>query len=272
MLSLRSQLRAAIALALVLLIQACGDSQETETPTSEQPTKQTLTSEAPSEDASSAEPVSVASESDDTAQQIASSNVTDSQALTVNGSDGEQIAEVSDDVQEIDPDTLEAAGQVELKQYSVAWVGSGTIGGGTLTIDGQSYPFKIVGLGVGGFGASSVTATGVVYNLPVREEFAGTYGNARLGLTAGDSGSGKLWLRNSDGVVIELESEMRGLALAGGVDGLVIQWDEDEKSSVDNAMEDTEEAIGKGIDVGADAVETGIGKVKGWFNDEDDGD
>ncbi|MEP4485573.1 MAG: hypothetical protein ABJ013_08095 [Halioglobus sp.] len=273
MLALRSKFRSVLtALAVVVLLQACGDSQESEQQKAEQSTSQTLTSEAISGNASSAEADSVASEAEEASQQTSGSGYADSQALSVNGSEGEQAVEDPDEVQEIDPDTLEAAGQVELKQYSVAWVGSGTIGGGTLTMDGQSYPFKIVGLGVGGFGASSVTATGVVYNLPVREEFAGTYGNARLGLTAGDSGSGKLWLRNSDGVVIELESEMRGLALAGGVDGLVIQWDEDEKSSVDNAMEDTEDAIGKGIEAGADAVETGIGKVKGWFNDEDDGE
>ena len=44
-------------------------------------------------------------------------------------SDGNADAEASaemGDVAEIDPDSLELAGQVELKQYSVAWGGSGT--------------------------------------------------------------------------------------------------------------------------------------------------
>jgi len=189
-------------------------------------------------------------------------------------SDGNADAEAeasaeAGDVAEIDPDSLELAGQVELKQYSVAWGGSGTMGGGTLTIDGESYPFSIVGLGFGGFGASSVEAKGVVYNLPSRDAFVGTYGNARLGMTAGESGGGKLWLRNPDGVVMELESEMRGLALAGGIDGLVIQWDEGENSTVDDAMDGTEEIVGKGIESGADAVESGIGKVKGWMKKDD---
>jgi hypothetical protein len=173
------------------------------------------------------------------------------------------------DVEEIDPASLELAGEVALKQYSVAWVGSGTLGGGTLTIDGQSYPFSIVGLGFGGFGVSAVEAKGVVYNLPNREAFAGTYGNARLGMAAGESGGGKLWLRNSDGVVMELESEMRGLALAGGVDGLVIQWDDGEKSSVGEAIDGTGEVVGKGVEAGADAVEKGIGKIKGWMKKDD---
>ena len=135
---------------------------------------------------------------------------------------GNSSAATANDAEEIDPESLELAGEVELKQYSVAWGGSGTMGGGTLTYDGQSYPFSIVGLGFGGFGASSVEAKGVVYNLPSRDAFPGTYGNARLGMTAGESGGGKLWLRNPDGVAMELESEMRGLALAGWIDGLMI--------------------------------------------------
>ena len=139
------------------------------------------------------------------------------------------------------------------------------MGGGTLTYDGASYPFSVVGLGLGGFGASVLQATGVVYNLPSRDAFPGTYGNVRLGMSAGDSGGGKLWLRNSMGVVMELESEMRGLALAGGVDGLVVQWDEDERASVDAAIHGTEKVVGKGIDAGADAVEKGIGKIKDWM-------
>ncbi|MEP1470069.1 MAG: hypothetical protein ABJK25_03785 [Halieaceae bacterium] len=249
----KSLLLSALALALLSMLQACGDSQEN---TKEASTEK-MAAETTSAARSDASPGSMPQQPEESEEV---------QTLTVNGSEVVAAdAESTEEYEEIDPDSLEAAGRVELKQYSVAWVGSGTIGGGTLTMDGESYPFKIVGLGVGGFGASSVEATGVVYNLPDREAFAGTYGNARLGLTAGDSGGGKLWLRNSDDVVIELESEMRGLALAGGVDGLVIQWDEKEKSSVDDAMDGTEEVVGKGIEAGADAVETGIGKVKGWL-------
>lgn len=168
-------------------------------------------------------------------------------------------------VEEIDGELLERTGELKLKQYSVAWVGSGTMGGGTLTYGGQTYPFRLMGVGLGGFGASVLEATGVVYNLPNPEAFPGTYGNARLGMTAGDSGGGKLWLRNSNGVVIELESEMRGLALTGGVDGLVVQWGEDERSPLGDVIDGTEDAVGKGIEVGADAVESGITTVKGWM-------
>ncbi|QFU77395.1 hypothetical protein EY643_17940 [Halioglobus maricola] len=177
-------------------------------------------------------------------------------------SDSESAA---DDVQEIDADELEPSGTIELKQYTVAWVGSGTMGGGTLTIDGKDYPFRLAGLGVGGYGASSIDAEGTVYNLPSLEAFPGTYGNARLGMTGGDSGSGKLWLRSADGVVIELHSEMRGLALAGGVDGILIQWEDESDSQVDEAMDSTRDVAGDAIEQGADAVQDGVDNVKGWF-------
>ena len=179
----------------------------------------------------------------------------------------EQPAE--EDIQTIDEDELEPAGEIELKQYTVAWVGSGTMGGGTLIIDGKDYPFRLAGLGIGGYGASSIDASGTVYNLPNLEAFPGTYGNARLGMTGGDSGSGKLWLRNPDGVVIELQSEMRGLALAGGVDGILIQWEDEEDSKVDGAMDDSRDAAGEAIDAGADAVQDGVDNVKGWFKKKD---
>lgn len=173
------------------------------------------------------------------------------------------------EVQTIEEDELEPAGEIELKQYTVAWVGSGTMGGGTLIIEGKEYPFRLAGLGIGGYGASSIDATGKVYNLPNLDAFPGTYGNARLGMTGGDAGGGKLWLRNPDGVVIELESEMRGLALAGGVDGILIQWQDEEDSQVDQAMDGTRDAAGTAIEAGADAVQDGVDSVKGWFKKKD---
>jgi hypothetical protein len=243
----RSLLAPAVFFSALSLLQACSDAQKS---------------------AASAVPAPV---EESTVADVESGGLTAPSAdILPAGDSNADTAATANDAEEIDPESLEPAGEVELKQYSVAWVGSGTIGGGTLTIDGEPYPFSIVGLGFGGFGASAVEAKGVVYNLPSRDAFPGTYGNARLGMTAGESGGGKLWLRNRDGVVMELESEMRGLALTGGIDGLVIQWDEDEKSSVDDAMDGTEEVVGKGIEAGADAVEKGIGKVKGWVKKDGD--
>jgi hypothetical protein len=182
-------------------------------------------------------------------------------------------SEVDDDVTEVNGgateveaavgESLQVAGEIELHQYTVAYVNSGTMGSGTITVDGKSHEFKIAGLGFGGIGVSAIDATGAVYNLPSLDAFPGTYGNARLGMTAGESGGGKLWLKNPNGVVIKLESQMRGLALAGGVDGILISWDDD--GAVDRAMDNTQEVVGEGVEAGADAVEKGVNKVKGLF-------
>jgi hypothetical protein len=74
------------------------------------------------------------------------------------------------------------------------------------------------------------------------ESFAGAYGNARIGLTAADKGKGRLWLKNTNGVVLKLWTEMQGLALTGGVDGIVIAWESDVQESIRSAKEGTEEA------------------------------
>ena len=78
--------------------------------------------------------------------------------------------------------------------------------------------------------------------LPDLESFTGTYGNARLGLTAADKGKGRLWLKNTNGVVLKLWTKMQGLALTGGVDGIVIAWESDVQESIRSAKEGTEEA------------------------------
>jgi hypothetical protein len=146
------------------------------------------------------------------------------------------------DDEEIDPASLSDSGTVIIKQYQAAWIGSGTLGKGTLTHEGRSYPFRIGGLGFGGFGVAAIDAHGSVYNMSDIESFAGAYGNARIGLTAADKGKGRLWLKNTNGVVLKLWTEMKGLALTGGVDGIVIAWESDVQESIRDAKEGTEEA------------------------------
>jgi hypothetical protein len=143
----------------------------------------------------------------------------------------------------IDPESLSEVGTIEIKQYSVAYIGSGTLGKGTLTYQGQEHPFQIGGLGVGGIGVASIDAHGSVYNLPDLESFTGAYGNARLGFTAADKGKGRLWLKNPNGVVIKLWTKMKGLALMGGVDGIVITWESDVQEAIEEAKEETQEAL-----------------------------
>jgi hypothetical protein len=143
----------------------------------------------------------------------------------------------------IDPESLSEVGTIEIKQYSVAYIGSGTLGKGTLTYQGQVHPFQIGGLGIGGIGVASIDAHGSVYNLTDLESFTGTYGNARLGATAADKGKGRLWLKNPNGVVIKLWTKMKGLALTGGVDGIVITWESEVGEAIEEVGEETQEAL-----------------------------
>jgi hypothetical protein len=115
------------------------------------------------------------------------------------------------------------SGSINIHQVQVAFIGSGAIGGGTLHYRGRSYPFKLGGLGIGGFGVSTLDATGSVYNLHRLQEFEGVYGQARMGWAVGEQGKGQMWLQNSNGVYLRLRARRQGLALSLGADGMVVR-------------------------------------------------
>ena len=116
------------------------------------------------------------------------------------------------------------SGTVEIEQVQIAFIGSANLGGGTLNFQGKSYRFTVGGLGVGGFGASKMQATGEVYNLKELAQFPGAYGQARYGLAAGDKSSGELWMQNPNGVLISLRAKRMGLALSLGADAAFIDF------------------------------------------------
>jgi len=120
---------------------------------------------------------------------------------------------------------LNKSGTVTIEQVQIAFIGSGNLGGGTLKFGGKSYDFSIGGLGIGGFGVSKITATGTVYNLKDRSDFAGTYGQARYGIAIGSKSTGELWLQNTRGVVLQLKADRQGLALSLGADAVRIKFD-----------------------------------------------
>lgn len=119
-------------------------------------------------------------------------------------------------------DELKQSGTLEIKQTQIAWIGSANLGGGTLHFGHKSYEFTVGGLGIGGFGVSTMTATGTVYNMTSVDQFAGTYVQARYGFAAGSTGNGEMWLQNDAGVVIDLKTKRQGLALSMGGDAVYI--------------------------------------------------
>jgi hypothetical protein len=120
---------------------------------------------------------------------------------------------------------LKKSGTVRIEQVQIAFIGSGNLGGGTLNFGGKTYSFTIGGLGIGGIGISKITATGNVYNLSKLAYFPGAYVQGRYGAVIGDVSTGKLWLKNSNGVVLELKAEREGLALSLGGDAIYINLD-----------------------------------------------
>jgi hypothetical protein len=105
----------------------------------------------------------------------------------------------------------------------IAFIGSGTDGGGTLYYRGRAYPFRLGGLGIGGFGVSRLEATGTVYNMRSLEDINGVYAQVRSGWAIGEQGRGRMWLQNPDGVYLKLVARRQGLALSLGADGMVIR-------------------------------------------------
>jgi hypothetical protein len=113
-------------------------------------------------------------------------------------------------------------GTVTMDQVQVAYIASGGGGSGTLYYQGNAYPFSIGGLGVGGIGASTISAQGEVYKLSNLANFAGAYGQARYGFAFGQASGGDLWLQNDAGVIMHLKAQRTGLMLSLGGDAIVV--------------------------------------------------
>jgi hypothetical protein len=111
---------------------------------------------------------------------------------------------------------------VDMQEVQAAYIGSGSAGNGVLFFRGAQYPFEVGGVGVGGFGLSTINATGEVYNLRELGQFPGTYGQARYGFAIGTMSGGDLWLQNESGVIMHLKAKREGLMLSLGGDAVVI--------------------------------------------------
>ncbi len=113
-------------------------------------------------------------------------------------------------------------GTIDMQEVQVAFLASGGGGNGTLYYHGAAYPFTIGGLGVGGVGASTISASGEVYKLNSISQFPGTYAEARYGYALGNRSGGDLWLQNNAGVIMHLKAKREGLILSLGGDAILI--------------------------------------------------
>jgi len=116
---------------------------------------------------------------------------------------------------------LTPSGNVTLTETFVGGVGGGN---GTLTFNGQNYPFQLIGSVMGPGGADRITASGEVYKLSNVNDFAGRYtqGSGPAGLS--QSGQGQLWLQNNAGVIMHLYSTSSGVLLSIGKEEIIIRF------------------------------------------------
>lgn len=122
------------------------------------------------------------------------------------------------------PGWEQPTGFVSIEQTQVGLIIGATWGGGTLRFGGQTYRFKLKGLGVGEIGASKITASGEVFGLKRILDFPGAYSQTQVSATGPEKGVGTgLWLKNSHGVRLNLRAQRQGLQLSIAADGLVIE-------------------------------------------------
>ena len=97
-------------------------------------------------------------------------------------------------------------------------------GNGTLLVGGEEHPFTLKGVSLGDFGVSRISASGLVENLEDVSDFEGNYVAFEAGVAAG-KGVSTMTMRNDKGVVITLQSDVKGVQLTLGAEGLNLQLD-----------------------------------------------
>ena len=113
-------------------------------------------------------------------------------------------------------------GSVEMREVQVAYIGSGSSGGGTPIIVAGATPSRFPGSASAASALRRSTPDGEVYNLPTWLAFGGTYGQARYGFALGNASGGDLWMQNEQGVIMHLKAKRSGLMLSLGGDAMLI--------------------------------------------------
>jgi hypothetical protein len=115
-----------------------------------------------------------------------------------------------------------SSGSVRMKFAKGGWFIGGQAGSGTLSYGGRSYPFNIGGLSVGlTFGGSVTDLRGTARNLRRPSDIEGVYTAVQAGAAAG-GGARVITLKNTKGVVLNLQGMQAGLALDLDLSGMAI--------------------------------------------------
>ena len=120
-------------------------------------------------------------------------------------------------------DAKQPVGTVTIQEKELGFILGGSMGSGTLTFQGEEYPFKLKGISVGAnVGISKMSASGEVYDLTDVSDFPGTFTKLDAGVALG-GGMGGLRLKNQNGVILVLHSRTEGVDLnLGSMSGMTV--------------------------------------------------
>ncbi len=111
---------------------------------------------------------------------------------------------------------------VHLQTTSIAAGIGVSWGEGTLSLEGERYPFTVKGLSVGDIGAARIVASGGVENIQSASDFEGRYIAVEAGAAAVKGGS-TITMRNSKGVTLTLAAENTGVQLTLAAKGISVR-------------------------------------------------
>ena len=117
------------------------------------------------------------------------------------------------------------SGTIEIDETQLGFIIGGDIGKGVLHYKGVDFYFKTGGIKVGGMGIAKISAVGEAYDLFDIDQFPGTYVTGDYGIALG-GGVGGLVLKNENGVYLRLRSTLEGVALAVGLEGMTIKLED----------------------------------------------
>lgn len=113
-------------------------------------------------------------------------------------------------------------GTVRISFIKAGWVIGGTIGQGTLTFRGRTYPLSIGGISWGlTFGGSQTNLRGTVRNIFRPQDIEGVYGAGAAG-AAVIRGPQAVILTNQRGAVMELSGTQTGLMVNLDLNGMAV--------------------------------------------------
>jgi len=112
-------------------------------------------------------------------------------------------------------------GEVHIKLAKVGLVVGAAGGSGTLIFHHHHYRLRIRGVSAGTIGASGMRLVGTASNLRYATDIAGTYSAVSTGIAVA-GGAKTAVLRNSRGVVLQLEGKQVGLEASITIAGLTI--------------------------------------------------